>query len=84
VLEEKSKQQDHVIAALRSKLTQLTTNFEGLVGEVSGLRYASVVIQLLSEEISAVKMQIAQKRSDPVVEELSMSSQTWSIFWWWL
>jgi hypothetical protein len=54
-----------------SKMTQLSTDFECLFGEVSGLESATMGIQPHSKEISAVKVQIAGVMSDPVVEELS-------------
>jgi hypothetical protein len=71
ILEEKSNQHSHVIAILQNKVTQLSTDFWRLVGEVSALRSASAGIQTLSEEVSALKTQIAQKLNDPVVEQLS-------------
>jgi hypothetical protein len=70
-LEEKSNQHSHVIAILQDKVTQLSTDFWRLVGEVSALRSASAGIQTLSEEVSALKTQITQKLNDPVVEQLS-------------
>jgi uncharacterized coiled-coil protein SlyX len=70
-LEEKSNQHSHVIAILQDKVTQLSTDFGRLVGEVSALRSASAGIQTLSEEVSALKTQIGQKLNDPVVEQLS-------------
>jgi hypothetical protein len=39
-LEEKLNQHDHDIAILQDKVTQLSTDFERLVGEVSALRSA--------------------------------------------
>jgi regulator of replication initiation timing len=56
---------------LQDKVTQLSTDFGRLVGEVSALRSAAAGIQTLSEEVSALKMQIGQKLSDPVVKQLS-------------
>jgi hypothetical protein len=70
VLEEKANQDSHVIATLRDKLTRLSTDFGRLVGEVSARRSASAGIQTLSEEVSALKMQSAQKLNDPVLEQL--------------
>jgi hypothetical protein len=55
---------------LQDKVTQLSTDFGRLVGEVSALRSAAG-IPTLSEEVSAVKTQIGQKLNDPVVEQLS-------------
>jgi hypothetical protein len=37
-LEEKSNQHSHIIAIMQDKLTQLSTDFERLVGEISSLR----------------------------------------------
>jgi uncharacterized coiled-coil protein SlyX len=54
-LEEKSNQHSHVIAMLEDKVTQLSTEFGRLVGEVSALRSAAAGIQTLSEEFSALK-----------------------------
>jgi uncharacterized protein YdcH (DUF465 family) len=70
-LEEKSNQHSHVIAILQDKVTQLSTDFGRLVGEVSALRSASAGIQTLLEKVSALKTQIEQKVNDPVVEQLS-------------
>jgi hypothetical protein len=42
--EEKSNQHSHVIAILQDKVTQLSTDFGRIVGEVSSLRSASAVI----------------------------------------
>jgi hypothetical protein len=56
---------------LQGKVTQLSTDFGRLVGEVSALRSAAAGIQTLWEVVSAVKIQIAQKLNDPVVEQLS-------------
>jgi hypothetical protein len=50
-LEEASNHHSHVISMLQNKLTSL-------ISEVSSLRSASVVIQALSEEVSALKTQI--------------------------
>jgi hypothetical protein len=69
--EEKANQHSHVNAMLQDKVTQLSTDFGRLVGEVSALRSAAAGIQTLSQEVSPVKPQIAQKLSDPVVEQLS-------------
>jgi hypothetical protein len=41
-LEEKSNQHDHDIAMLQDKVTQLSTDFGHLVGEVSALRSAAM------------------------------------------
>jgi hypothetical protein len=70
-LKEQSNQHSHLIAMLQDKVTQLSTDFGRLVGEVSALRSAAAGIQALSEEVSALKTQIAQKLNDPVVEQLS-------------
>jgi chromosome segregation ATPase len=59
------------LTVLRNKVTQLSTDFGRLVSEVSALRSAAAGIQTLSEEVSALKTQIAQKLNDPVVEQLS-------------
>jgi outer membrane murein-binding lipoprotein Lpp len=56
---------------LQSEVTQLSTDFEHFGGEVSALRSAATGIQTLSKKVSALKMQIVQKLSDPVVEKLS-------------
>jgi hypothetical protein len=56
---------------LEDKVTELSTDFGRLVGEVSALRSASAGIETLSEEVSALKTQIRQKPNDPVVEQLS-------------
>jgi hypothetical protein len=58
-LEETANQHSHVIAMLQDKVTQLSTDFGRLVGEVSALRSASAGIQTLSEEVLALKAQIA-------------------------
>jgi hypothetical protein len=42
---------------LQNKVTQLSTDFGRLVGEVSSLRSASAGIQTLSEEVSSQKTQ---------------------------
>jgi FtsZ-binding cell division protein ZapB len=73
VLEEKSNQHSHVIAILQTEVTQLSTDFGRLAGEVSALRSASAGIETLSEEISALKAQNAQKQRDAVVEQFSMN-----------
>jgi archaellum component FlaC len=70
-LEEKANQHDHVIGMMQDKVTQLSTDFGHLVGEVSAVRSASSGLQTLSEEVSALKTQISQKLNDPVVEQLS-------------
>jgi archaellum component FlaC len=70
-LEEETNRHSHVIPMLEDKVTQLSTDFGRLGGEVSALRSASAGIQTLSEEVSALKRQIAQKQSDPVVEQFS-------------
>jgi hypothetical protein len=46
---------------LEDKVTELSTDFGHLVGEVSALRSASAGVQTLSEEVSALKTQIGQK-----------------------
>jgi hypothetical protein len=69
--EEKANQHVQVIVILQDKVTQLSTDFGRLVGEVSALRSASAGIQTLSKEISAGKMQIGQKLNNPGVEQLS-------------
>jgi hypothetical protein len=51
-LEEKSNQHSHVIVMLQDKVTQLSTDFGRLVGEVSSLRSASAGIQTLSKAFS--------------------------------
>jgi phosphopantetheinyl transferase (holo-ACP synthase) len=66
-LEEKAQQHDHDTEVLQDKLTQLSTDFERLVGEVSALRSAAAETQTLS----ALKTQIAEKLIGPVVEQLS-------------
>jgi hypothetical protein len=55
---------------LQDKVTQLSTDFGILVGEISALRSASVGIQRRSEEVSALKARIGQKLEDWVVEQL--------------
>jgi signal transduction histidine kinase len=57
-LKEKANQHSHVIAILEDKVTQLSTDFRRLVGEISSLRSAAVGIQTLSEEISVLNTQI--------------------------
>jgi hypothetical protein len=61
------------VAILQDKVTQLPTDFERLVGEVSILRSASAGIQTISEEIYTLKTRNAQELNlnDPVVEQLS-------------
>jgi archaellum component FlaC len=71
VLEEESNQHSHFIAILEDKVTQLSTDFGRLVGEVSALRSAAAGIRTLSEDFSPLKTEIAQKLNDPVVEQLS-------------
>jgi uncharacterized coiled-coil protein SlyX len=70
-LEEKSNQHSHVIAILQDKVTQLSTDFGRLFGEVSALRSAAARIDPLSEEVSALKTQIVQKLNAQVVKQLS-------------
>jgi hypothetical protein len=70
-LEEKANQHSHVIAILQDKLTHLSTYFGRFRGEVSVLRSAAAGIQTVLEEVSAMQTQIAQKQSDPVVEQFS-------------
>jgi hypothetical protein len=73
VLEEKVQHWEDEIAILQDKVTQLSTDFWRLVGEVSALRSASAGIQTLWEEVSALKTHIGQKLNDPIVEQLSMN-----------
>jgi hypothetical protein len=54
-LEEKVSQHSHVIAILQDKVTQLSTDFGCLVGEVSALRSTSASIKILSETVSTLK-----------------------------
>jgi hypothetical protein len=70
-LQETANQHSHVIAILQNKVTQLSTDFGRLISEVSSLRSVSAGIQTLSEEVSSLKTQLAQKLNDPVVEQLS-------------
>jgi predicted RNase H-like nuclease (RuvC/YqgF family) len=70
-LEAKANQHSHDTAMFQDKVTQLSTDFGLLVGEVSALRSASAGIQRLLDEVSALKTQITQKLNDPVVEQLS-------------
>jgi hypothetical protein len=70
-LEENANQHSHVIVMLQDKVTQLSTDFGRLVGEVSALRSVSAGIQTLSKEGSALQTQIGQKLNGPVVEQLS-------------
>jgi hypothetical protein len=58
-------------AILQDKVTQLSTDFVRLGGEVAALRSATARIQTLLEQIPALKAQIGQKLNDPVVEQLS-------------
>jgi FtsZ-binding cell division protein ZapB len=58
-LEEKANQHSHAIVMLQNEITQLSKDFERLVSEVSALRSAAAGIQTLSEEVSALKTQIA-------------------------
>jgi hypothetical protein len=74
-LEEKSNQHDSVIAVLRDKVTRLSTDFECLVGEVSALRSAAAGIRTLSEEVSALKPQIAQKQSNDICVESGLEQR---------
>jgi hypothetical protein len=60
-LEENANQHSHVIAILQNKVTQFSTDFGRLVGEVSSLRSVSARIRTLSEEISPLKTRNAQK-----------------------
>jgi uncharacterized small protein (DUF1192 family) len=71
-LEETANQHSHVIAILQNEVKQLFTEFGRLVGEVSALRSASARIQTLSEEISVLKTELAQKQNDPIDEQLSI------------
>jgi uncharacterized coiled-coil protein SlyX len=57
-------------AAVEEKLTQLATQFEQLSAEVSAQRTASAEIAIISEEISALKAQVAAKQSDAALEKL--------------
>jgi hypothetical protein len=66
ILEENTNQHSHVIATLQDKVTQVSTDFGRLEGEVSALRSASAGIQTLSEEDSALKTQIGRKLNDSV------------------
>jgi uncharacterized protein YdcH (DUF465 family) len=59
------------MAILQNKVAQLSTDFGRLGGEVSALRSVSAGIETLFEEVSALKRQIAQKPTDPVVEQIS-------------
>jgi outer membrane murein-binding lipoprotein Lpp len=70
VFEEKANQHSHVIVMLQSKVTQLSTDFGRLVGEVSALRSAAVGMQTLCEEVSAPKTQITAVLRDSVVQQL--------------
>jgi predicted RNase H-like nuclease (RuvC/YqgF family) len=70
-VEEKTNQHPNPIVMLQNEVTQLPTDSGRLVGEVSALRSATVGIQTLSEEVSALKTQIGQKQNDPIVEQLS-------------
>jgi archaellum component FlaC len=70
-LEEQTNQHSHVIEVLEDKVTQLSTDFGRLVGEVSALRSVASGIQTLSGEISALQTQIGQKMNDVIVEQLS-------------
>jgi predicted CopG family antitoxin len=70
-LEEKANQHSHVIAIWQDKVTQLSTDFERLVGEVSALRSVAAGIQALFEEVFALKTQIGQNMNDPFFEQLS-------------
>jgi FtsZ-binding cell division protein ZapB len=70
-LEEKVNQHSHIITMLQDEVTQLSTDYGRLAGEVSPLRSAAAGIQTLSKEVSALKTQIAEKLSDPVVEQRS-------------
>jgi chromosome segregation ATPase len=70
-VEENANQHNHVIEVLQDKITQLSTYFELLRGEVSIFRSAAAGIQTPSEEFSALKTQIGQNMNNPVVEQLS-------------
>jgi hypothetical protein len=63
VLEETTNQHSHVIAILEDKVTELSTDFGRLVGDVSSLRSAAAGIQILSEEVAALKTQIGRKQN---------------------
>jgi archaellum component FlaC len=69
-LEEKANDHCHIIVMLQNEVTQLSTDFGRLVGEILGLRSAAAGIQTLSEEVSGQKTQIAQILNDLVFEEL--------------
>jgi DNA helicase TIP49 (TBP-interacting protein) len=45
--EKKANEHSHIIAILQDKVTQLSTDFGGFVGEVSALRSASAGIERL-------------------------------------
>jgi hypothetical protein len=60
-LEEKTNQHFHVITMLQNKVTQLSTDFGRLVGEISAVEFASAGIETLLEEIYALKTQITQE-----------------------
>jgi hypothetical protein len=74
VLEEKTNQHSHFIAILEDKVSQVSTDFGRLVSEVSALRSASAGIQTLSEEVSALKKQIAQKLNDRLLNNFQGNS----------
>jgi hypothetical protein len=59
---------------LANEVRQFSTDFERLVGEVSALRSVAAGIQTLSEEVSLLKGQIAQKLNDLVVKQLFTDS----------
>jgi hypothetical protein len=69
VLEEESNQHSHDIAMLQDKVTQLSTDFERLVGEVSVLRSTAVIIDELSEAFSPAEMERSQKKFEQEMEE---------------
>jgi hypothetical protein len=70
-LEEKANQHSNVIAKLQDKVIRLSTGFGRFVCEVSSVQSVTVGIQTLSEEVSALKTQIAQKLNGRVVEQFS-------------
>jgi hypothetical protein len=49
---------------LQDKITQFSTNFGRLVGEVSALRSAATRIEILSEQISSEQMQHAKSEME--------------------
>jgi BRCT domain type II-containing protein len=73
-IEENANQHSDVIMMLQDKATQLSRGCERLGGEVSALRSARVGIQIFSQEAAALKMQIAKRLRNSVLDQCGFLS----------